>query len=269
VYTLPDSKNPLKGVVRRQTRESGLLSHLFGLFSESEKNIRRYFCKKMNGNRLSERYIRIMHYYSGMTLASFISLHLLNHVMALGGLQRHMDVMHLLRMVYRNPVAESLLLLAVAVQVFSGLKLFARLKKNPGHGFAKLQIWSGLYLSFFFLFHVSAVLYGRTIQHLDTNIYYGIAGLNTFPYLLFFVPYYAFAIMAFFAHIAAVHVQKMRRPILGSLPRKQSMVILMIGIAFTLIILYTLTNGFKGYIMPKAYQLKSISRINEKPDSRH
>jgi len=215
----------------------------------------------MTGSQLPKGYIRAMHYYSGLTLATFVAFHLFNHLMALGGLNRHIEVMHSFRIVYRNPVAESLLLLAVAVQVFSGLRLYARLKKNPMYGFAKLQIWSGLYLSFFFLFHVSAVLYGRTAQHLDTNIYYGIAGLNAFPYLLFFVPYYALAIMAFFAHIAAVHVQKMQRTIFGMPPRKQSVLIIIIGIAFTLTILYTFTNGFKGYTLPKAYKLKPISVI--------
>jgi hypothetical protein len=206
-------------------------------------------------------YVRILHYYSGLTLASFVALHLYNHLMALGGLQRHIDIMNSLRIVYRNPIVESLLLIAVAIQIFSGLRLYLRLKKNPGYGFAKLQIWSGLYLSFFFIFHVLAVLYGRTVQHLDTNVYYGIAGLNAFPYLFFFVPYYALAIMAFFTHIAAVHVQKMRRPIFGLPPRTQSIVIIMIGLAFTLIILHTFTDGFKGYTLPKAYQLKPISVI--------
>ena len=211
--------------------------------------------KSKTGHQLPGGYTRTLHYYSGLSIASFVALHLFNHLMALGGLQEHIETMHLFRIVYRNRVAESLLLIAIVVQVFSGLRLYARLKKNPGYGFAKLQIWSGLYLSFFVIFHVSAVLYGRTIQHLDTNIYYGIAGLNAFPFLLFFVPYYALAIMAFFTHIAAVHDQKMRRIILGMSPRKQSIVIILIGVFFTAIILYTMTNGFKGYTIPKPYRL--------------
>ena len=88
---------------------------------------------------------------------------------------------------------------------------------------------------------------------LDTNFYFGVAGLNTFPLNLFFIPYYGLAIISFFGHISAVHSIKMKTKILGLEPIKQSYGILTIGIIITLIILYGLTNGFNGVEIPKEY----------------
>jgi hypothetical protein len=112
--------------------------------------------------------------------------------------------------VYRNVFIETLLLAAVLVQIITGLWLFNKGRKWASTFFEKLQIWSGLYLAIFFLIHLSAVLGGRWVLHLDTNFYFGVSGLNTFPFNLFFIPYYGLAVMSFFGHIAAIHQRKMR-----------------------------------------------------------
>jgi hypothetical protein len=108
--------------------------------------------------------------------------------------------MHVLRNVYRNPVMEICLLLAVGVQIMSGIKLWIPKRKTVTSTFDKLQLWSGMYLAFFFIIHISAVLAGRFLLQLDTNFYFGVAGLNTFPLSFFFIPYYSLAIFSFFVH---------------------------------------------------------------------
>jgi hypothetical protein len=160
-----------------------------------------------------------------------------------------------LRVVYRNIIAETILLLAVVIQIISGIKLFLKKRKNVIDFFEKLQIWTGLYLAFFLLIHLSAVFSGRLILNLDTNFYFGVAGLNTFPFNLFFIPYYGLAIISFFGHISAVHSKKMKNKILRIEPNKQSYIILIIGIILTLVILYGLTNGFNGVEIPKEYDI--------------
>jgi hypothetical protein len=40
-------------------------------------------------------------------------------------------------------------------------------------------------MALFLIIHVSAVLTGRFILHLDTNFYFGVAGINNFPFSLF------------------------------------------------------------------------------------
>ncbi|WP_345167210.1 hypothetical protein [Nibribacter koreensis] len=163
-------------------------------------------------------------------------------------------MMDTLRRVYRNPLVEALLLGAVLVQMVSGLKLFAVSRKQlPLSGFDRLHLWSGLYLAVFLLIHVGAILTGRFLLHLDTNYYFGVAGLATFPFNLFFGPYYGLAILAFFGHLAAVHQKKMSRSVLGVPAGGQSWLILAGGLVIMLVIFYGLTNGFTSVTIPAEY----------------
>ncbi|EPR68631.1 hypothetical protein ADICYQ_2328 [Cyclobacterium qasimii M12-11B] len=118
-----------------------------------------------------------------------------------------------LRIIYRNVIAETILLVTVATQIVSGIKLFLKKRKTKYDLFEKLQIWTGLYLAIFLVFHLSAVLFGRLVLELDTNFYFGVTGLNTFPLNLFFIPYYGLAIISFFGHISAVHSKKLKKNI--------------------------------------------------------
>ncbi|MDN2697774.1 hypothetical protein O0882_15755 [Janthinobacterium sp. SUN073] len=84
---------------------------------------------------------------------------------------------------------------------------------------AWLQAGSGIYLALFLLFHVSAVLFGRTALKLDTNFYYAAAGFVRMPYALFFAPYYFLAVHALFMHLgcAAYWQVKTRSPMVRRL----------------------------------------------------
>lgn len=175
--------------------------------------------------------------------------------MSIFGAEVHIELMDKLRLVYRNIIVETILLVAVFTQIFSGVKLFLSKRKVVNGFYEKLQIWSGLYLASFLLIHVSAVLIGRYVLQLDTNFYFGAAGLNVFPFNLFFIPYYGLAIMAFLGHIAAIHHQKMKRTIFGFTVAQQSTFILIKGIFITIIIFYGLTNGFTGIEIPEAYDI--------------
>lgn len=198
--------------------------------------------------------IKKLHYFSGIVISIFVGLHLLNHFYSLWGVNNHIELMGYLRVVYRNVVVETILLFAVGIQIISGIKLFLKARKSTLGGFERLQIWTGLYLAFFLVIHVSSILSGRILMNLDTNFYFGVAGLNTFPLTLFFVPYYGLAIISFFGHIASVHNKKMKSVFWGIKPINQSYIILIIGVISTLIIFYGLTNGFNGIEIPEEYQ---------------
>ncbi|MFL0352634.1 hypothetical protein [Xanthomarina sp. GH4-25] len=199
--------------------------------------------------------IKKLHYFSGIILSIFVGFHLFNHLYSLFGSNAHIELMEKLRIVYRNVFAETILLLSVAVQIITGVKLFSKKRGTASGFFEKLHIWSGLYLAFFLVIHVSAILSGRLILNLDTNFYFGVAGLNIFPLSLFFIPYYGLAIFSFFGHVAAVHFKIMKLRIFGMLPNKQAYFILIIGIFVAIAILYGLTNGFNGVEIPKEYNL--------------
>jgi len=88
-----------------------------------------------------------------------------------------------------------------------GVKPFKAIRKKEISNFDRLQIWTGLYLAIFLVIHVSVVLVGRFILHLDTNFYFGVAGLNSFPFSLFFILYPLLWTGNYFlfGHIDAVH----------------------------------------------------------------
>jgi hypothetical protein len=199
--------------------------------------------------------IKKIHYISGLTITLFVGLHLFNHVCSIFGADRHIEIMNILRHFYRNIFIETILLFAVLVQIISGLKLFKTSKKIANTGFEKLHIWTGLYLAIFFVIHLSAVFGGRFILHLDTNFYFGVAGLNSFPFNLFFIPYYGLAIFSFFGHIASIHNKKMKSNVLNLTPKYQAKAILLFGLILTLIIFYGLTNHFQGVEIPKDYNI--------------
>ena len=196
-----------------------------------------------------------IHFISGLIIAIFIGLHLFNHFCSIFGADKHIEIMNVLRHFYRNIFIETILLIAVFVQIISGLKLFKTNRKIAISSFEKLHIWTGLYLAFFFVIHLSAVLVGRYILNLDTNFYFGVAGLNSFPFNLFFIPYYGLAIFSIFGHIASIHNKKMNSSILYLMPKNQAKIILLFGLVLTLIIFYGLTNRFQGVQIPKEYNI--------------
>jgi hypothetical protein len=171
------------------------------------------------------------------------------------GADKHIEVMTTLRLFYRNIFVETILLLALATQVYSGLKLYKAKRQTAKTFFEKLHIWTGLYLALFFIIHLGAVFAGRFFLQLDTNFYFGVAGLNNFPTNLFFIPYYGLAIISFFGHIAAIHSQKMQHTVFGLTAIMQSNLILVFGICLTLVIFYGLTNHFQGVEIPIEYNV--------------
>ncbi len=196
-----------------------------------------------------------LHRSSGLVLASFVGIHLFNHLCILMGADIHLTVMDQFRKVYRNVFVETVLLLAVTVQIISGLRLLLSKQKKEWTGYARWQAWSGFYLAIFLIIHVGAVMAGRFVLQLDTNIYFGAAGLNSFPVNLFFIPYYALAIAAFFIHFAAIHAQRMRRTIAGISVPVQANLLAITGILVAFAVLCGLTNGFQGLPLPVSYHI--------------
>lgn len=198
---------------------------------------------------------RKIHYLSGLIITVFIGLHLFNHFCSIFGVDFHIEVMNTLRLFYRNVFIETILLSAVGIQIVSGIKLAIINRKIAITSIERIHVWSGLYLAIFFVIHLSAVLGGRLFLHLDTNFYFGVAGLNTFPFNLFFIPYYGLALLSFFGHVASIHSKKMRSDVFNVTPNGQATAILLFGILVTLVLFYGLTNHFEGVAIPKEYNI--------------
>lgn len=194
-----------------------------------------------------------LHRISAVVIVAFVLLHLLNHLFALQGIPEHIEMMDKLRMVYRHIVAESLLLFCVLVQVGSGL-YFAWVRRGQRRGlFEKAQVISGLYLAYFFLNHIGAVMYGRLVLGLDTNIYYGIAGFHTHPFQFYFIPYYFLAVVAVFVHIAAAF-HWLTRSALGDRSRKWLAIsIIFVGVMISNILIDAFCGVFYDIEIPEEY----------------
>lgn len=199
--------------------------------------------------------LKRFHFISGILITLFVCVHLANHLGSLLGPNQHQEMMELLRKGYRFPVLEFLLISSILIQMLTGIR-FLKGKRNWNlREFRGIQSWSGLYLLFFLSIHICAVFFGRYILELDTNFYFGAAGLNSFPVNLFFIPYYGLAIIAFFAHLSSIHNMKMKVKIFGISPLGQARLILALGILFSLLIIFGLTNHFRGFEIPMEYRI--------------
>lgn len=85
--------------------------------------------------------------------------------------------------------------------------------------------------------HISAVFMGRYLFNLDTDFYFGVAGLNLFPLNLFFIPYYGLAIFSSFCHIIIALIIKTKENLITVLEERELFLIVLIGIVITSIIL--------------------------------
>lgn len=180
--------------------------------------------------------IKKLHYFSGITISVFVGIHLLNQIMVFAGDQAHIEFMNSARKVYRNPIGETLLMLAVIVQIVSGIKLVRQMWKKQYDVFEKLQIYSGLYLSYFLVAHVASVMIGRYVFKVDTNLYYGAGVLVNSVSVYYFIFHYGLAIISFFTHIACVHKMKVTTYISTEQAKVHAYIIIGIGVTISILI---------------------------------
>lgn len=189
---------------------------------------------------MNAEYLKKIHRYSGIVLATFFLFHMTNHLFACGGADLHIRVMKLLRIVYRFPPVEILLLLSALVQVISGLTL-AWKKGFRKNGYDVMQVVSGLYLSFFLFYHIGAVMLGRHVWNVETDFHFAAWGVKNSPADLFFIPYYSLSVLCVFIHLACVHRQKSlalsQSKSSHRSPERQALAIMASGVIVTILIL--------------------------------
>ncbi len=197
--------------------------------------------------------LRKIHGLSALLIAVYACVHIANHLVGLVGVESHLAFMRAARLVYRYPVVEAVLLMAVAFQIYSGLTFVVRGWKQRLGFMPWLQAGSGAYLALFLLNHVGAVLFGRTVLHLDTNFYYAAAGFYVPPFQFFFVPYYFFGVLALFTHLGcALHWRLHTK----SRPARVLAVVLpsSVGFVVSLLIVLSLAGVFYPVQVPIEYK---------------
>ena len=146
-----------------------------------------------------------LHRITAIILGVFIVSHLIVHLFAIGGINTHLKALNFVQWIYRNPIGETLLVAAIITQIVTGWKRLKTKRKSP-NGWAKAQVYSGLYLMFFLIIHTSAAIATHTIFGLETDFYWAAGSMNISPIKFFFWPYYFLAIISLFLHFAcALH----------------------------------------------------------------
>lgn len=195
-----------------------------------------------------------LHRLSAMVIGAYVLVHLMNHLAALGGISLHQAFMDGYRQVYRQPLLEGLLFACLAFQVASGCYFVVR-RWGSRHGFfERLQATSGLYLSFFIIVHVAAVLYGRNVLGLDTNFFYAAAGLRIAPFQAFFIPYYFLGVVAFAAHAACAFRYLGRERMSSAARDTLGYGVLIAGALVAAIVVATFSGAVYDFDIPAKYQ---------------
>jgi hypothetical protein len=145
------------------------------------------------------------------------------------------------RKIYRRRFVESLILLAVLLQVISGITLVILKWNKVKIIFDRIQIASGLYLSFFLLNHVIAVLRGRYILKMDTNLYYGRCDEHVATETIFYsVLLLCYPVLLFSCGLCTSY----KNGKYAALPvaTKQAFMIMGIGMLVTLLVIIKMSN---------------------------
>ncbi|WP_326540420.1 hypothetical protein [Pseudorhodoferax sp.] len=137
----------------------------------------------------------------------FLSLHFSNHLAALASTGTHAAVMEVLRVFYRAPVVEPVLLGAAVFLVCTGLAMAWRWTERPTEAFRAFQVGTGVYLSVAVTSHLQAVFWFARM-HMDIPTDWGFAigaptGLIRDAWNIRLLPYYLLAVAGVVAHAFA------------------------------------------------------------------
>jgi len=184
----------------------------------------------------------------------FIAIHLLNHIVSIAGVDSHIAFMGLFRILYRNVIVETVILFSLVAQISIGLYFVFRSRSKRYDLFLRAQRMSGLYLAFFILIHVGAVLNGRYNLDLDTNFYFASAGMHVGQLKLFFIPYYLFAVIAVFTHIACFVRRRISQNSEIEAANTIAKLIIATGVLFGALIVASLGGVFYDINIPDNYK---------------
>ena len=181
---------------------------------------------------------RHLHASSAIVLAIFVIAHVFNHSLAIVSLGTHTAVLHVLRLVYRQSIGETILVVAVAVQVCTGLTMVWKYSLRRASPLRNLQLVSGVYLAVFLVTHLITIFTTRQ-RGIDTDFVWAshapaglLSGLSSVP----LVPRYSLAVLAVFVHLACQARWNLSRVVSESAARKASYSMMALGGAATVVI---------------------------------
>ena len=187
------------------------------------------------------------HRASALLLLAFGVAHIGNHLAAVQSLSAHVTVQNALRIVYRQPIIEVVIVIAALLQVWTGWMLISRAGWQRSTRLRNTQVLAGAFLGMFFLSHLTGVfISGRLVQHADTTFAWatgGPAGLLSNPRSPQMIPYYSLAVLALFLHAGAASRWSLAPAVGQPLAQKIGYAVIVLGMIVTLVLLLPM-SGF-------------------------
>lgn len=177
-----------------------------------------------------------LHRWSAMVIVLFAALHFASHLSAAFSLALNSRVVDTARLVYKQPPVEALLLLALPIQIGTGLWLFRVARDRAPSRWDRLQLASGLYLAVFLAAHATAT----AILFRDINFRAASGGRSGLFGDPSFLAYYVLGPLAVFAHVACGARSLMLRRLGPVRAERLAAGVLGLGTAVTLVISLTL-----------------------------
>lgn len=197
-----------------------------------------------------------LHRITGIIISVFIVAHLFNHAMAWFGIETHREIMEDFRKIYRNPFVEIILIVCFIFQIYSGIIQFLKLRKQTNLLVSgKLKMYSGLYIAYFLIQHILAVIGQRIYYQFDTNFYFASRVVLEAPAKYYFIPYYFLGVFAFGVHVATIHREKVQKYINLKQANIHAWFIASTFFIVALLILYVLMGGRYEIVIPKIYEV--------------
>ncbi len=191
--------------------------------------------------------LKRVHRVSSILIGAFALSHVINHMFALESLKTHVAVQNVLRVVYRQPVIEVLIIAAAFVQLVTGAVIIARARHQRSTPLRNLHVLAGCFLAMFFMSHLTGVGMGRFVQKVDTTFAWatgGPKGLLAGARSGIFFPYYSLSVLAIFVHMGGGVRWGLARMLGQSTALKLCYVLIAIGIVATLLLLLPM-SGFR------------------------
>lgn len=149
--------------------------------------------------------LRLVHRLTALIVLIFLAVHISHHLSGIFGVEFYNDLQKKLRLVYRNPFVEPLIIGAVIVQLIIGVVLWVKslMRQNPRGFWSWLQIISGALIFLTVSQHLTAHFLARVDQGLDTTFYWPLSVMDGPPFIYYFAPYYFLMVASVFAHAGA------------------------------------------------------------------
>lgn len=147
---------------------------------------------------------RRLHRFNAIFLAVFIAAHFATHLSGLWGVETYNAVQNAVRIVYRQPLIEILILASAALQAGLGIKLLISAARRGVVGiWSWIQVTSGAVFLIFLVEHLIALGFARLAFGLDTNFYWPASVMSGPRFTWYFIPYYFLGVLALFVHVGS------------------------------------------------------------------